>query len=577
VFRYADPSKGDRAQVPLRCSKCSSLSYVIDRTPRYEISTGVYLPYIRMPCYNCSPELVVLFVPVDTTMPFKKFSVVVDAYNCAYYRQIAKDMDFASRTDLEATNVSLLEAWIRSHRFECPYPSRKADIVERADDIRRWLKDPKLSNRPPKALCIKPEAIQSREDLSRLSLANLLIFIRSRGYSVNEHGKNKIEIQDLAREAWDKTSIVRSGTITPKEVRTRADLDGLTGKDLRIWIRSQGWARALIGMNGAGRLDLAWRIWDNPDITHSYPIVPDEVRSRKDLERLSKNGLKSWILSRDHEVTKHSSSSKEELLDQARAVWDYLEGFSDDRGARFKGTIATQEKLNFVAKKIKTFKTPKARSDLVNMKRDELLDWIRSQAIVIPVNQTKNKHLALELAKTTWDAVKDGKPLPENVRIRTSSRTRLDLIPTSPRTRSDLSLMRLEDLDLWIRSHSIPIGRGVNNIKKELQSLAEQIWDAIQNGTLTSLRKKLRPDKVKVPQTREDLGQMIRADLVQWTRSQGVSVGVSDLAKERVMALAERTWNAIESGTLDDLKKGYNLKKGKPKKVEALLLKSQVE
>jgi hypothetical protein len=45
VFRYADPSKGDRAQVPLRCSKCSRSSYVIDRTPRYEISTGVYLPY----------------------------------------------------------------------------------------------------------------------------------------------------------------------------------------------------------------------------------------------------------------------------------------------------------------------------------------------------------------------------------------------------------------------------------------------------------------------------------------------------------------------------------------------------
>jgi hypothetical protein len=177
------------------------------------------------------------------------------------------------------------------------------------------------------------------------------------------------------------------------------------------------------------------------------------------------------------------------------------------------------------------------------------------------VNQTKNKHLALELAKTTWDAVKDGKPLPENVRIRTSSRTRLDLIPTSPRTRSDLSLMHLEDLDLWIRSHSIPIGRGVNNIKKELQSLAEQIWDAIQNGTLTSLRKKPRSDKIKVPQTREDLGQMIRADLAQWTRSQEVYVGVSDLAKERVMALAERTWVAIESGTLDDLKKGYNLKK----------------
>jgi hypothetical protein len=201
VFRYANPLKGDRAQVPLRCSKCLSLSYVIDQTPRYEISTGVYLPYIRMPCYNCSLELVVLFVLVDTTMPFKTFSVVVDAYDCAYYRQFAKDMDFASQADLEATNSSLLAAWIRSHGFECPYPSWKADLVERADDIRRWLKDPKLSNRPPKALCIKLEAIQSQEDLSRLSFANLLVFIRSWGCSANEHSKNKIKIQDLARKA----------------------------------------------------------------------------------------------------------------------------------------------------------------------------------------------------------------------------------------------------------------------------------------------------------------------------------------------------------------------------------------
>lgn len=41
VFRYGNPSKGGKAQVPLRCSKCSSSGYVIDRIPRYEISTGV--------------------------------------------------------------------------------------------------------------------------------------------------------------------------------------------------------------------------------------------------------------------------------------------------------------------------------------------------------------------------------------------------------------------------------------------------------------------------------------------------------------------------------------------------------
>ena len=47
MFRYADSSKGDRAQALLRCRKCSGSNYVIDRTPRYEIFTGVYLPHLR--------------------------------------------------------------------------------------------------------------------------------------------------------------------------------------------------------------------------------------------------------------------------------------------------------------------------------------------------------------------------------------------------------------------------------------------------------------------------------------------------------------------------------------------------
>jgi hypothetical protein len=70
--------------------------------------------------------------------------------------------------------------------------------------------------------------------------------------------------------------------------------------------------------------------------------------------------------------------------------------------------------------------------------------------------------------------------------------------------------------------------------------------------------------------TEANLGQMTRADLVQWTRPQRVIIRRGDLAKERVMALAERTWDTIESGTLDGLKKGHNLKKGKPKKVSSL-------
>ena len=312
-------------------------------------------------------------------------------------------------------------------------------------------------------------------------------------------------------------------------------------------------------------------------------------------------------------------------MDQACAVWVHLESFFDDRGARAKDPTPKQKRLSFAAKEIKN---PKTRSDLISMNTSELSKWIRSQEIVIPGNQAKKKHLVLELAEKIWDAVKDTKSLPENLRIR-----------SPPGTRSDLSLMLVKDLDLWIRSHNVSIGKGVVDIWKELQSLAEQIWDAIQNGTLVGLRKKLRPDKVKVPQTRKDLGQMTGRDLMQWIgpqgvrvgrkcknkdkilalaettwdaieigtlnnlekrrraasnsvktpevredfrqmavknltpwiRSEGVSIRKGDEVKERLMALAERTWDAIESGTLDDLKKGRNLKLGrKPKKAEAL-------
>ncbi|TAQ90074.1 hypothetical protein B7494_g1588 [Chlorociboria aeruginascens] len=327
-------AQGDRAQVPLRCSKCSCSSYIIDRIPRYEIFTGVYLPCLHMPCYNCFPKHAAFFVPVDTTMPFKTFKSVVDAYNYANYRQIAKDMEFASRTDLEAMKSGLLRTWIRSQGFECQHNRCKAVLVEGANDVPR--------------------------------------------------------------------------------------------------------------MKRAERLDLARRIWDNPDIAHSTPITPDEARPCEDLERLSKNGLHTWILSRDYGVTAFKSTSREELLDQAGVVWDHLESFSDDCGdTRPNGSTAKHKKLNFAAKEIKT---PKIRKRHPGQSGE------------------------------------------------------------APATSSN---------------------------------------------------------SVKVPKVREELRQMAMKNLTQWIRSQGVSIRQGDREKKRVLALAERTWDAIESGTLNDLKKGR-----KPKKVE---------
>lgn len=123
---------------------------------------------------------------------------------------------------------------------------------------------------------IKPEAAQSREDFSRLSRRNLMAFVRSRG-----------EILSLARGAWDRPKIVRSSIDTPKEVRSRLDLDGLSRDGLRTWIQSRRWTRGITRMKQTGLLDLARRIWDNPD------IALQDVRSHADLDGLLRKGLQT--------------------------------------------------------------------------------------------------------------------------------------------------------------------------------------------------------------------------------------------------------------------------------------------
>jgi len=519
---------------------------------------------MRMRCYGCSPKHVVPFVPVDTTMPFKTFQSVVAAYRNADYRQIAKDVKFASWAELVATKSEVLRAWIRSQGFACSENSRRhAVLVERADSIRMWLKDPQLFERPAKAHApgdlyyrnrgtervhkprrhvgyIEQETVQSREDLGKLSTHELKAFVRPR--VLGGLPQNKIELLSLAQEAWNKPKTVRSNIITPEELQYSADLDRLSKDGLRTWIQSRGWTRSTDRMKRVGLLDLARRILGNPDIVHSTPLMSNKVQSREDLKRLSKHSLATWIHSRGYGVTSRRSASKEEVLDQACAVWDYLESVPHVREARANGPTAKQKQLNFATKEIKNIKT---RSDLTSMKKDELFDWIRSQGIVIPrdFRATEKKPVILELAENIWDYVKDGKSLPGNVQIR-----------TAPKTRLDLSLMFRKDVVLWIRSHDIPIRKGVGHTWEELRSLAEQIWDANQNDTLDNLRPERKPDYVKVPQTRKDLGQMRGTDLTQWIGSQGVGVG-RVWNKKAILALAEKTWDAVETGTPNNLKK----------------------
>ena len=204
VFGFPDPSKRDKNQVQLRCCECWGSTYTIDRTPRYEISTEVYPSHLSKPCVDCSPKHHKTSIPADTPMLFKSLRTVVYHYQHVANRNAAKDMEFASRADLETTKPELLTAWIRSQAFEYRERSSKVSLCARADDIRKWLEDPKLFNRPPRChhapdktrhkgrnplsskeqtRCgyIELEVIRLPDDLSKLSSKNIAAFIRSRG------------------------------------------------------------------------------------------------------------------------------------------------------------------------------------------------------------------------------------------------------------------------------------------------------------------------------------------------------------------------------------------------------------
>ncbi len=185
MFRFANRSKGDRAQVRLKCSVSSGSNYLIDRTPHYEIATGVYLSRTIKCRYRCASKRVVPFVPFDASIPSKKFNNAVAAYNNAKYREIAKDMTFASRTNLKTTNPNLLEAWIRVQGFACSNSDRKEAVVDYANKIRLWLENPKYIDdvellRPARqsptrvySVTVNPEEVRCVKDLDRLSIYGL--------------------------------------------------------------------------------------------------------------------------------------------------------------------------------------------------------------------------------------------------------------------------------------------------------------------------------------------------------------------------------------------------------------------
>jgi hypothetical protein len=561
-------------------------------------------------------------------MPFKLFKTVVHHYQHAANRNAAKDIEFASRTELEATKPDLLIAWIRSQGFEYRERSSKASLYARADDIRNWLEDLKLFNRPPrrhhapdktrdkeiKLLSSKTqtrrgyielEAVHLPEDLSRLSSMNLVAFIRSRGYPVERKYMLRSDLLNRAQEVWDMPiSISRNRNMRPEEVRYLADLDELSSDNLRIWIsarretrnltrlyskqllnlarriwddleltnkvvrsradldlmstdglrrwiQSQVWEKSISGTaKQAALLDLARWFWDNPDIAHSGPMKPDEVQSRKDLGRLSKSGLYTWILSHGYQATACRSSSREEALEKARAMWDDLKGLPHDRRATLKDPTAKNYKQNHTIKDVKHQKT---RLDLLSMKHKELFAWLKFHDISTEKgkrHERLNKKELLALAERTLNAM-------QNDDLDNFSKTlQLDKVPLKvPQTRDDLGQMRVRDLVQWIRSQGVANER---NMKKDkVLALAQKIWDAAESGIIDKMKKRRQSSRnsVKIPHVREDFQQTTKNDLQQWINSHELRVKDSHRTKKDVVAQAEEIWDAINDNTLDELKK----------------------
>ena len=115
--------------------------------------------------------------------------------------------------------------------------------------------------------------------------------------------------------------------------------------------------------------------------------------------------------------------------------------------------------------------------------------------------------------------------------------------------------MNIENLTQWIESQGVYVSEGQK--KERLVVLAEKTWDAIGSNTLniSEKRRHLGSSSVTVPKVREDFWKMTKKKLIQWIESKGIFVK-SHQTNEDNVALAGRTWDAIESGTPDDMKEG---------------------
>ena len=123
-------------------------------------------------------------------------------------------------------------------------------MVELADSIRKWLKDPQESERPPgfrrlpherqqhkyrrTFVDFEPETIHCREDVHKLSVHELQAFVRSR--VSNRLTRDRTELLSLACNAWNKPRFIHRNAVIPGELQDSNDFEKLTRDGLRIWI-----------------------------------------------------------------------------------------------------------------------------------------------------------------------------------------------------------------------------------------------------------------------------------------------------------------------------------------------------
>lgn len=89
-----------------------------------------------------------------------------------------------------------------------------------------------------------------------------------------------------------------------------------------------------------------------------------------------------------------------------------------------------------------------------------------------------------------------------------------------------------------------------------------------------SSRQRSAATKVETPQTRPDLARMAYRNLCAWIMSQEVPITSGQREKQNIQALAERTWDAKESGTSDNLRKDLTQKiQNNPSQSRSRLLK----